>query len=45
MDIGEITALASGLALVLRAVAEIVKAVRSRRVIDDEPEPETISAR
>lgn len=42
MDVATITAVASGLAIVLRAVAELVKALRARRVAQaaDEPEPE-----
>lgn len=39
MDVATITAIASGLAVVLKAIAEVVKAYRSRREArDDEPE-------
>jgi hypothetical protein len=31
MDVGTITAIASGIAVVLKALAEVVKAYRSRR--------------
>jgi hypothetical protein len=43
MDAATITALAGGIAVILRAVTELVKVLRDRRAARaaDEPEPET----
>jgi hypothetical protein len=47
MDVATITAVASGIAVVLKAVTELVKVLRARRAARcaqrcDEPEPEPV---
>ena len=44
MDVATITAVATGIAVVLRAVTELVRALRARRASGaDEGEPERVS--